>query len=306
MTVDLFHFDSGLLDTPEAKRAHRIGLLRAKSEALTSANRLSVVARPLLFGVLGVSFVHIWHQIALIKPASVPALTLDPWFYHVTAALLTLCVDAVALYLVSTRSTSAYAGDTRQHKAVWFFYVLTALLNGIFVLNYAPNLPDWITALVPLLNLVTAILLALLIPVSISAVETAYQTVEAARLALLVEVATLEGIVNAERPTAPRVSAPASPQRAEAHDPALDTPEARSALLAAPEAPPAPLWGEGAVHASIAEALAHGAPSVAVDLDKPASAITCPHCGAALKDAGAKGRAVRYGYCSACKPETDR
>jgi hypothetical protein len=302
MTVDLFRFDSGLLDTPEAKRAHRIGLLRAKSEALSSANRLSVVARPLLFGVLGVSFVHIWHQIALIKPASVPALTLDPWFYHVTAALLTLCVDAVALYLVSTRSTSAYAGDTRQHKAVWFFYVLTALLNGIFVLNYAPNLPDWITALVPLLNLVTAILLALLIPVSISAVETAHQTVEAARLALLVEVATLEGIVNAERgivtaterPTATRVGAPASPQSAEAHDPALDTPETRSALLAPPEAPPAPLWGEGAVHASVAEALAHGAPSDAPG--DPRSVITCPHCGAGLKDAGAKGRAVRYGY----------
>ena len=32
-----------------------------------------------------------------------------------------------------------------------------------------------------------------------------------------------------------------------------------------------------------------------------ANVLACPHCGAALADAGAKGRAVRYGYCASCK-----
>lgn len=34
-----------------------------------------------------------------------------------------------------------------------------------------------------------------------------------------------------------------------------------------------------------------------------ASVLACPHCGAELPDAGAKGRAVRYGYCPTCKPK---
>jgi hypothetical protein len=32
-----------------------------------------------------------------------------------------------------------------------------------------------------------------------------------------------------------------------------------------------------------------------------ASVLACPHCGVALPDAGAKGRAVRYGHCPSCK-----
>lgn len=36
-----------------------------------------------------------------------------------------------------------------------------------------------------------------------------------------------------------------------------------------------------------------------------ASVLACPHCGTSVPDAGAKGRAVRYGYCAACKEVTD-
>src|SRR5688500_14802983 len=99
--LHLFNFDASLMASPEAQRAHKIGLLRAKSEALKSAQRLVSLGRPLLFGVLAVSFVHLWHQVALIKPAGIEALILPAIVHHISAGLLTLAVDAVALYLVS-------------------------------------------------------------------------------------------------------------------------------------------------------------------------------------------------------------
>jgi uncharacterized protein YqgC (DUF456 family) len=197
--LSLFTFDTSILSTAEAQHAHKIGLLTAKSEALHSAQRLVGVGRPLLFGVLLVSFVHLWHTVASIKPGEVQDLELWGWIYHVAAALLILSIDATAAYLVSVRGTARYAGDTRPNHVVIFFYVLTGMLNLLFVMRYSPGLPDMVGDFLPFLSFATGLLLAPLIPVSVWAIEHARQTADAARLALLVEVTTLKGIIQASK-----------------------------------------------------------------------------------------------------------
>jgi hypothetical protein len=188
--------DPALLDRPEAQAARQRGLLRAKHDALRAAEGLVGWARPLLIGVLIVSFLHLWHQIARIAPAGVPALPLPAWTHWLSAALLTISVDATALYLVATRSAAQYARLGGQGAvSVWFFYLLTAALNSLFVLSYTPGLPTQVQAITPTLSLLGAILLGLLVPVSIAALERARQVADVARLSLLVEVETLRGIV---------------------------------------------------------------------------------------------------------------
>ena len=184
--------DPALLQTPAAQQARQQGILLAKQQALRSAETLTAWARPLLLGVLVVSFLHLWHQIARIAPADIPALTLPPWAHWLSAALLTLSVDATALYLVATRAAAQYArlGD-QGRGAVWFFYTLTATLNSVFVLSYTPDLPASIALLTPFLSLLGAVLLGLLVPISIAAIEHARQIADVARLTLLVEVTTL-------------------------------------------------------------------------------------------------------------------
>ncbi len=187
--------DPNLLNRPEAQAARQRGLLRAKAEALRSAEHLVGWARPLLVGVLIVSFLHLWHQIARIAPTEVPPLSLPAWTHWLSAALLTISVDATALYLMATRSTAQYARMGGQGSlAVWFFYILTAALNSLFVLSYTPNLPQEVQLLTPALALLGAILLGLLVPISIAALERARQVTDIARLALLVEVETLRGL----------------------------------------------------------------------------------------------------------------
>ena len=191
-----FTIDDSLLEHPAAQRAHQRGLLRAKTEALHAAEGLIGWARPLLVGVLIVSFLHLWHQIARIAPMGVPALPLPAWTHWLSAALLTASVDATALYLVATRSSAQHARLGEQGRgAVWFFYLLTAALNSVFVLTYTPGLPPPVQAITPILSLTGALLLGLLVPVSIAALERARQVVDVARLSLLVEVETLRGIV---------------------------------------------------------------------------------------------------------------
>jgi hypothetical protein len=188
--------DLALLERPEAQQARQRGLLRAKADALRSAEGLVDWARPLLVGVLIVSFLHLWHQIARIAPAGVPALSLPAWTHWLSAALLTLSVDATALYLVATRSAAQYARLGGQGAvSVWFFYLLTAALNSLFVLSYTPGLPAAVQAVTPILSLLGAILLGLLVPISIAALERARQVADVARLSLLVEVETLRGLV---------------------------------------------------------------------------------------------------------------
>jgi hypothetical protein len=265
--------DPALLECEAAQAARLRGLLRAKADALRAAEGLVAWARPLLIGVLIVSFLHLWHQIARIAPTGIPALPLPAWTHWLSAALLTASVDATALYLVATRSAAQYArlGDQGAFS-VWFFYLLTAALNSVFVLSYTPELPAQVQAITPALSLLGAILLGLLVPVSIAALERARQVADVARLSLLVEVETLRGIVT-QRPgqSVPEVHPEASPPMP------TDTPTLADA-------------DEALLGSSI------GIPgSSAVLTDR-----ACPRCGAPL-NAAQYGAARRWGGCPSCR-----
>jgi hypothetical protein len=268
--AQLLSIDPALLERPEAQAARQRGLLRAKHDALRAAEGLVGWARPLLIGVLIVSFLHLWHQIARIAPEGVPALPLPAWTHWLSAALLTISVDATALYLVATRSAAQYARLGGQGAlSVWFFYLLTAALNSLFVLSYTPGLPTQVQAITPALSLLGAILLGLLVPVSIAALERARQVADVARLSLMVEVETLRGIVAQGATTMPA----ARPEQAPAM-PALDD-------------------SDGAI-----QSISVGIPGIsAVVADR-----ACPRCGAAL-NAAQYGAARRWGKCPACRSD---
>ncbi|MBX0329890.1 hypothetical protein K2Z83_19685 [Oscillochloris sp. ZM17-4] len=268
----MLSIDPALLERPEAQSARQRGLLRAKAEALKSAEGLVGWARPLLIGVLIVSFLHLWHQIARIAPEGVPALPLPAWTHWLSAALLTISVDATALYLVATRSAAQYAKlGSQGREAVWFFYLLTAALNSLFVLSYTPGLPTQVQVITPTLSLLGAILLGLLVPVSIAALERARQVADVARLSLLVEVETLRGIVVGVGDDAPAARPAVSPS----------TPADAPSLATSGEA----LSGSSIGIAGISAAV----------IDR-----ACPQCGAAL-NAAQYGAARRWGGCPSCR-----
>ncbi|NNJ13299.1 hypothetical protein EKD04_023525 [Chloroflexales bacterium ZM16-3] len=72
----------------------------------------------------------------------------------------------------------ATAWAAQGSAAVWFFYLLTAAINSLFVLSYSPGLPSQVQAITPGLSLLGAILLGLLVPVSIAALERARQVAD--------------------------------------------------------------------------------------------------------------------------------
>lgn len=207
--MEIFDIDTKLLERPEAANARSVGLLTAKQEAMKSARRLVKLGRPLQFLVAGVSFLHIWYQISLVRPAGVAALELWPSVHHVANGILTGAVDLVLIYLITTRSAAAFAGGKAAHRAVWFFYVLTAILNGVFMLQFSPSTPKMALEVIPALDLFKTILLALLIPVSLVSIENAHQAAATARLKLLVEIATLEGALKHVGGTESNETAPA-------------------------------------------------------------------------------------------------
>lgn len=188
---DLFAIDNELFNRPDTQKALQAGQLVAKQSALTSANRLVAIGRPLSIGVIAVSFIHLWDRIASIRPAGVAELVLNENVYHGSSGLLTFFVDAVALYLVATRAAAHYTGrKPKASPAIWFFYTLTALLNFSFVLANSA-MPEFTKGWLTGLNFTTAIMLALLIPVSIAAIESAMQVAQVAKLKLMVEVEAL-------------------------------------------------------------------------------------------------------------------
>lgn len=195
-----FRLDPVLLETPEAQRARLAGVMLAKREALQTARRLVRLAMPLTVAVLLVSFVHLWQLVSGIVPAYVSALRLPDWVHHLSNAALIVSIDCVAVYLLASRKALAYIGESRQGRAIWFFYVLTALLNGVVILSQMPGLPGWLDPVRDLGLIVSAFMLAILVPLSIAAIERAHHVAEYARLTLIVDVQTLMQLVSPAGP----------------------------------------------------------------------------------------------------------
>ncbi|NNJ13067.1 hypothetical protein EKD04_022330 [Chloroflexales bacterium ZM16-3] len=191
----LLSIDPALLERPEAQAARQRGLLRAKAEALRSAEGLLAWGHLLTWAIIFVSAIHIWESVAAIAPAHVGALQLPAAVYHGAALAFTLMIDACALYIAKANAAAAFVGAPSNRWTI-YFYLVTALLNASFVARHAPAIDVTVQAqLLPLLAGSFVLLLPLSIPAGIVAVETSNRTLEAVRLALLVEVETLRGVI---------------------------------------------------------------------------------------------------------------
>jgi hypothetical protein len=181
---------------PEASRARQQGLLAARRSALRSAEHLGLWGRPLLVGIIGVSFLHLWESIAAYQPEGVATLRLPDLAYHAAAAALTGAIDLAALYLVAANAVCVQAGQPERRGALRFFLGLTFLLNGAYLVRHAPSLPAGVqAALLPALDLLFVVLLPAFIPIAIVALEGALQRLGAARLSLLEETTALRAML---------------------------------------------------------------------------------------------------------------
>lgn len=181
---------------PDAARARQQGLLAARRSALRTAERLAVWGRPLLVGIIGVSFLHLWESIAAYQPEGVATLRLPDLAYHAAAAALTGAIDLAALYLVAANAVCVQAGQPERRGALRFFLGLTFLLNGAYLVRHAPSLPTGVqAALLPALDLLFVGLLPAFIPIAIVALEGALQRLGAARLSLLEETTVLRAML---------------------------------------------------------------------------------------------------------------
>ncbi|MEN9935872.1 MAG: hypothetical protein RLZZ387_2451 [Chloroflexota bacterium] len=185
------------IDTPAARRALQAGALEARRAALATAETLLRLGNPLLAAILCVSFVHIFHTVAAIKPGSVAALHLPDWLYHLTAAALTVAIDAVALYGIAAGGATRLAGlSPARSWGVAFFLLTTFLLNATFVVRYAPSLTAELRGtILPALDLLFGILLPAAIPVGLATVERTMARLQAAHLRLTVEVTAIEELL---------------------------------------------------------------------------------------------------------------
>lgn len=210
-----FAIEPALLDTPEAKRARLIGILAAKQRSYWTATVLGWLGWVLKAAVMFVSGVHILQQLSLIKPDNITPLELTAGAYHTSAYAFVGSIDAVALYLLAAASVSYAIGQPiKPSPAKWFLYGLTALLNLTYLITYMPDLPSWVVGYLGELRLATVLMLALLVPVSLAALETAHRGVSRVTLELLVDTTALKEVLGLNKKAAPApTTAPATPQQ---------------------------------------------------------------------------------------------
>lgn len=190
--VETIKIDATIRNDPRVIVAQRLADLDAARSGHKAAHRLAAGGLWLLLGVIAVSFVHLWETLALFLPATVDALHLPASVYHATTAALTLAIDATAAYLAMARAMTPDRGRAAP-MARWFFYALTAMLNAAFFLRYAPDLSEATKAawLAPI-QTAMIVLLAVMIPVSIGAIEAARGRLAALARTLRVETVMLE------------------------------------------------------------------------------------------------------------------
>jgi len=238
----LLQIDPVLLQGPRAQLAWLEEVLKAKRWMLIEAWALSLLGLPLQAGVIGVSVVHIWQQMGQILPPNVVPLVLDAWVYHDSALAFTVSIDLALLYIILSAGLMLFiqdAGAAALHRgdSRWFFYVLTGLLNGLFVITYSPGVAPMITDYIAPIRLLVALMLACLIPVAVQGIEAAKRRTTTAKVALGVECGAIRGALEDMREAQAKMVAP----RALPPSPViLPTPVFAPVVAVAPVAPPLP------------------------------------------------------------------
>lgn len=171
------------------------GIAQAKQHALAQSKSLLTWGRWLSWGVIFVSAIHIWESVSRIAPASIGVLHLHKYVYWGASLLFTILIDVVAVYILKANTVLAYTG-TKRNRSIWFFYALTALLNAAFIAANSPDATAILRAgIIEGLGNIFLILLPITVPVSMWAIESQNQRLEAGNIMLSVDIATLKGII---------------------------------------------------------------------------------------------------------------
>lgn len=206
----LLSIDGNWRNSRDGTIARYKGIKAAKDYALKETNSLLSIGRYLSYAVVFVSAIHIWESVARIAPANVPMLHLWPIVYHIAALLFTILIDITAVFNLKAHTALAYTGAT-GHKAIWFFYFITALLNAAFIAGNSPDATDNVkNTLIALLGNSFILLLPITIPIALWSIEESNKKLEAGKISLTVDIATLEGMIesnlkDAGKETAPKV-----------------------------------------------------------------------------------------------------
>lgn len=223
-------------NTPAARRAYLKGQLVARKSAKRQATAMAWLGWPLFVAVILVSFVHLWETIGAIKPAYVGDLRISAGLHHATAGAWTAAIDAAAIYVTLANSAALLAGAKsprrRWYSYLWGgaapFYILTFVLNALFVIAYAPALSSTLRAgLLPALQASLIILLPGFLPVAASKIEHARRRADAARLHLLAQVEQLSEELRAFDEPQPY----ATQRRATSGDKPVIAPQSNKTLL---------------------------------------------------------------------------
>ena len=193
--ADILRVNEGWKNNRDSTVARYKGIVSAKQHALEESKKLLNWGRWLSWGVIFVSAIHIWESVSRIAPASIGVLHLDKYIYWGASLLFTILIDTVAVYILKSDTVLAYTG-TKKSIAIWFFYILTALLNAAFVAANSPDATDALrTGLIEVLGNAFLILLPITVPVALWAVEKQNQYLEAGNIMLSVDIATLNGVI---------------------------------------------------------------------------------------------------------------
>lgn len=194
--AELLSIDAQWSNSKDATLARYRGILAAKTQALFSVSFLHSWGKFLSWSIIFISAIHVWESISTIKPDFVTALKLPDTIYHLAALLFTLMIDVCVVFIVKSNSACAYVG-AQPNKASIFFYIVTGLLNGVFISSHTPVMNEDLRGFViPVLGTIFVFLLPASVPIAIYAVEQSNQMLEAAKLKLTVDIATLRGMVN--------------------------------------------------------------------------------------------------------------
>lgn len=197
--ADILSINADWRNNRESTIARYAGIKAAKSHAAIEITNLLYWGRKLSYAVIFVSAIHIWETVSRIAPENATALLLWPAVYHVAALLFTVIIDIVAVFLLKAETALAYTKNN-PNKAIWFFYFVTAVLNGAFI---AANSPDATAALknglVEWYGNLFIILLPLTVPVALWAIERTNQRLEVGKITLTVDIATLDGLIRSNK-----------------------------------------------------------------------------------------------------------
>lgn len=193
----LLSIDGNWRNSRDGTIARYKGIKTAKDYALKETNSLLTIGRYLSYAVVFVSAIHIWESVARIAPANVPMLHLHAMVYYIAALLFTILIDITAVFILKARTVLAYTG-AKGSNAIWFFYFVTALLNAAFIAGNSPDATDNVrSTLIALLGNSFIVLLPITIPIALWSIEESNKKLEAGKISLTVDIATLDGMIDA-------------------------------------------------------------------------------------------------------------